>query len=110
MRSVWDLVPRLVEVDARLGREPEHALADDVALDLVGAAADRDRRRGEEQRLPFAVADHAVRAEELERGVRGVLQQIAAAELAAGAFGSGRTSGPCGVARPTHREAAELGF
>ena len=32
---------------------PEDVLADDVALDLVGAAPDRHRRGGEEQRLPL---------------------------------------------------------
>jgi len=46
-----------VDVGARLRRQSEHALADDVPLDLVRAAPDRDRGAGEEQRLPLAVAD-----------------------------------------------------
>src|SRR6476619_44035 len=35
------------------GRQSEHSLAEDVALDLVGAATDGERRPGEEQRLPL---------------------------------------------------------
>ena len=35
------LTERLVAVEARLAWQPERALADDVALDLVGAAGDR---------------------------------------------------------------------
>ena len=50
--SVRELVERDAAVEARLLGQAEHALADDVALDLVGAAADRERRRGEEQRVP----------------------------------------------------------
>src|SRR6266568_2740156 len=45
-----------VDVGARLRRQSEHALADDVPLDLVRAAQDRDGGAGEEQRLPTAVA------------------------------------------------------
>ena len=51
---------RLVAVDARLARQAEQALADDVALDLVAAAGDRhdaavqvvDRRRARPPRRP----------------------------------------------------------
>src|SRR5581483_12109801 len=35
------LAPRQALVDARLGRQAEHALAEDVAHDLGGAARDR---------------------------------------------------------------------
>ncbi len=52
-------------VDARLLGQAEDAFADDVALDLVGSAPDRDRRCGEEQRLPLAVrVDGGVGAED----------------------------------------------
>src|SRR5207237_4862926 len=57
-------VPQLLEGDAAveggLAREAEHLLADDVALDLVGAAADVDGGSAEERRLPVTC----------ERGVR----------------------------------------
>src|SRR4051794_5852521 len=36
----WDLAPRRVRVDPRFTRESEHAFADDVHLDLRGAAGD----------------------------------------------------------------------
>ena len=59
-----------VDIGAWLRRQSEHALADDVPLDLVRAAPDRDGRAGEEERLPFAVAvlpGDPVGAEEVER-------------------------------------------
>ena len=59
-----DVAIGAVGVDARFGREPEDSLAHDVALDLVGPATDRDRRRHEEERLPLAVADDGLGAEE----------------------------------------------
>src|SRR5690242_7382876 len=44
----------------RLSRHPEHALAQDVALDLVGAGPDRRRLVVEPRPLPGAVARVAV--------------------------------------------------
>src|SRR5215207_10486612 len=47
----WDLAPRRVGVEARLAREAEHPFADDVPLDLRGAAGDgRGLRTAERQR------------------------------------------------------------
>src|SRR5687767_8549512 len=45
-----DVAERDVAVDLRFPRQAQHALADDVALDLIGAAADRreERVQGEE--------------------------------------------------------------
>src|SRR3954454_5207100 len=43
-----DGAERHVAVDRRFLRQAEHALADDVALDLVGTARDRHRRYGHE--------------------------------------------------------------
>ena len=42
-----ELGEREFTVDARLARQPEHALADDGALDLVGAAGDAVAGRAE---------------------------------------------------------------
>src|SRR5581483_6386683 len=49
-------VPGAVAVGARLLRQPEDALADDVALHLVGATADAAGPLVEEHREPVAVA------------------------------------------------------
>src|SRR6187431_2024975 len=47
---------RHVAIDLRLAGEPEHALADDVALDLVRAAADRREERVERQEVGVVAA------------------------------------------------------
>src|SRR6476661_2258342 len=52
-----------VTVDARLGRQPEHALADHVAMHLAGAAADRAAELLEQGERPVGV-QRAVRAED----------------------------------------------
>src|SRR5207248_8704701 len=49
LRTDAQLAEREVAVDIRLSRQAEHPLADDVALDLAGAAGDGEHRR-EEQR------------------------------------------------------------
>src|SRR3546814_1842181 len=76
-----EVAERHVLVGARLAREAEHALADDVALDLVGAAPDRDevarqadlvdpsRERG------VVAPEGGVRAAEAERRVAQGLEQ-----------------------------------
>src|SRR5215218_1472255 len=50
-RRLRHLGERHVAVDLGLARQSEHALADDVALDLVGAAADRREERVERQEV-----------------------------------------------------------
>src|SRR5690349_13630594 len=49
------LAVRHVTVDARFGREPEHALADHVAVHLAGAAADRAAELIEECERPVGL-------------------------------------------------------
>ena len=51
-RVLRDVPERVGLVGARLGREAEDALAEDVALDLLGAAADADAPLAEEHLLP----------------------------------------------------------
>jgi hypothetical protein len=51
------LAERDTPVDARFTRKPEHALADGVALYLVGSAADLGSPLVEERMLPSAVVD-----------------------------------------------------
>ena len=115
---------------ARLGREPEDALAHDVALDLVGPAADRDRRGHQEERLPFAVVDDSLGPEQRQRDVGGRLQQRAAPQLGPGALGAGHAAfigrrrerrllrrrpsrpldaGTRSIPRPPHRQPGDLG-
>ena len=56
-----DVAERHVAVDLGLARQAEHALADDVALDLVGAAADR-REEGVQRQEVGVVAERVVAA------------------------------------------------
>ena len=49
-----DLVERHVLVDPDIAGQAEHALGDDVAHDLVGAAFDAGAGRAEQHRLEFA--------------------------------------------------------
>src|SRR2546421_3322456 len=91
--SSRSLVPWTFDVDARLCGQPENALADNVALDLVGTAANRDRRRGEEQQLPLRLVGEAFGAEQVERKVRRVFEHPAPPELGARPLRSGRLPG-----------------
>ena len=50
--SAGDVAERHVAVDAGLARQAEHALADDVALDLVGPAGDAVAGRAEQVLVP----------------------------------------------------------
>ena len=70
-------------VRARLAGQAEHALADDVALDLVGAGQDRGRLVVEPRALPLAVA-RVVRRRRASSGgagpstaIAGVVQALA---------------------------------
>src|SRR5579864_4022824 len=49
-----DLVERYVLVDPDVAGQPQHALGDDVAHDLVGAAFDAGAGRAQQHRLEFA--------------------------------------------------------
>ena len=70
--AAGDVAPGDVLVDARFGREAEHALADDVALDLGRATLDRVG--------PAAQEEHAGRA-----GRADVAEVVVAAEPVVGA-------------------------
>src|SRR5262249_20903164 len=86
-----------VLVDADLRGQPQHALGDDVAQDLVGAAGDAHPRRAEVSLLPErllrrepGVDDRAHRALELPREPRDLLPERRPAGLAHRALGPGR--------------------
>ena len=78
---------RDVLVDPRLTGEAEHPLADDVALDLVGAAADGDHeRRGDHLERPIVeqgvvAGQHPVRPLDVERGTAEAVQVERGREL-----------------------------
>src|SRR5437879_8614952 len=99
-RRSGDLVESDAFVDAGLGWEAQHPLADDVALDLVGAAPDGDRRRREEERQPVVLADLAAEALEVDGQVGHGLDGGRPPKLGARALGAGcpprgpRRSGP----------------
>src|SRR5260370_4243953 len=68
------LVERNILVDPDIAGQPEHALGDDVAHDLVGTAFDARSRRAQQHRLEFSggfrilrSAQHAGRALQVER-------------------------------------------
>src|SRR5215216_5434549 len=73
-------------------RQPEHALGDDVALNLAGARLDGVAARAEVGVLPGAaveVLELAVGAEYLLRGLLRPLVHLAPVELLDGALGAG---------------------
>src|SRR5688500_18148431 len=51
-RAARHVPERDVTIEARLGRQPQHALAEDVALDLVGACRDAEPGRAQQQLRP----------------------------------------------------------
>ena len=88
-----------VLVDARLGRQPEHPLADDVALDLVGAAGDAVAGRAEHvlgprERAPLAGVGQQARPEEQGDGVADVRHVGRPHQLAERGLGPRRLAGP----------------
>src|SRR5207253_10896415 len=87
--SPRDLVERDALVEARLGREAEDALADDVALDLVGATPDRDRRGREEQREPVVLTDEPGEAANVDGQVGQGLDRAGASEHRPRPLGNG---------------------
>src|SRR6185295_5772096 len=91
----WGGRPRSRSVGLGFAGEAEDALGHDVALDLVGAAADRDRRRGEEAGVRLGVARVGDAGEALhvdgEAGDR--LHGPGQPDLPAGALGTRREPG-----------------
>ncbi len=88
--AVWYRVEGDVAIDAGLLGQPEHSFADNVALNLVGPTPDRQRRRGEEQRLPVAVRITGGGGAEESHGQRRVLaKHVASPQLHARALGAG---------------------
>jgi alkylation response protein AidB-like acyl-CoA dehydrogenase len=65
LRARPGLLPGLVLVRPGLPLQAEDTLPDDRALDLVGAAPDRHRRRGEEFDVPRSVAQQAVETQSI---------------------------------------------
>src|SRR5215831_3399703 len=102
---------RHVDVGARLRRESQDTLADDVALDLVGTTADGDRRAREEQRLPLVAAvdsGDAVRTEDVEGESRGGLEPGAAPQLRPRTLWSWPAPRPGGVTSPARGKPRHL--
>src|SRR5262249_56700684 len=92
-----DLAEGAVLVDADLRGQPQHALGDDVAQDLVGTAGDAHPRRAEVGLLPErllrrerGVDDRAHRALELHREPGDLLAERSPDGLADRALGPGR--------------------
>src|SRR4051812_4300329 len=87
-------------VGAGLAGEAEHPLAEDVFLDLLGAAADPDRPLVEEQLLPEAGrrgvvhVQHPARALERQREVAVARDPLTDRELHHRRFGTVRLPGP----------------
>src|SRR5436190_19353408 len=79
--SAGELVERQCAVEAGLFGQTEHTFADDVALDLVGTAADRERWRGEEQRVPRLGGGQRVGTEDPLGEIGVVAERLAAAQL-----------------------------
>src|SRR5258707_6302963 len=79
--SAGELVERERAVEARLFRQTEHTFTDDVALDLVGAAPDRERWRGEEQRVPRLGGGQRVGTEDPLGEIGVVAERLAAPQL-----------------------------
>src|SRR6187399_2372330 len=90
-----EILERDVAVDGRLPRQPEHAVADDVALDLVGAAGDAGLERVEHHlhavaaRLVRRVPRHRTGAGELEHHRPHLPGDDRAEQLAERATGTG---------------------
>ena len=84
----------MLAVDLRFLRQPEHPLADDVALHLVGAAGDARRGCGEDAEGPARVARVLPRlaagAGDRDAEVGRAPGELGAGELADGASGSRR--------------------
>src|SRR5947209_9249646 len=85
-RRPGDLLERDDLVDTWLGRQPQHPLAEDVALDLVGAAPDGDGRRDEEQRQPLVLADEPSQTCDIHGPVSQLLDRRRPAQLGARSF------------------------
>src|SRR5438067_1911855 len=92
-RRAGDLFERDRLVEARLGRQTEHPFADDVALDLVGAAADGDGRSGEEEGEPVVLPHQAADAAQVHGEVGEALHRRRAPQLGARALGARGTAG-----------------
>src|SRR5262245_6499340 len=75
-RSPWYGRERQVLVDAWFSRETEHPLADDVALDLVGAAGDRHAGHAEGD-VGEQPAVRCVGASQLTAGAEEVEREVA---------------------------------
>src|SRR5213593_482880 len=119
-----NVFPWQVLVDARLAGQAQHALAEDVAHDLRGAALDRVRARAQEpvfglvlealrsvgRRLAQLVARverEPARAEHVDRGLPKVFVDLGHRELVDRALRAG-VAGLLRGARALRREAAEL--
>src|SRR3954447_14774765 len=104
----WDLFERDALVGSGLGREAEDAFAEDVSLDLVGAAADGDRRRGEEQREPLVLADQPTKTLDGEGEVGQTFDGGRATQLGTRSLRPRRAADLHGGARPQVRETTDL--
>ena len=96
----------------RLTGQAEHALADDVALDLVGAAGDRRPRREQSDLADRPsglglglVGEHAVGADDGEADFAECAEQIRHHELADVGLGTGAL---LGILRPLDRKTVDL--
>src|SRR2546423_4277168 len=108
-----DLAPRLSLPRIGLARQPEHALAEHVLVDLGGPALDRVGATAqhpaqlERQRLGVAggvaLPRHGVHAEEADRERLDALVQLPLVHLADRALGPRRTPGPQSGAHPVVR-------
>src|SRR6266511_4642858 len=100
LRSDLELAERqrLGLVGVRLLGQPEDTLADDVLLDLVAAAVDRDGRGEQRHLLGHAAAgrvgpgEHPVRPEDLQPEVAGQARDSAHEQLRRVGLGAGTTS------------------
>src|SRR5581483_6734132 len=85
-----DLLEGHAFVDPRLPWQAQHALAEDVALDLVGAAPDGDRRCRKEKRQPLIFSHEAAETLDVDRQTGEILDRRRAPELGARSLGPGR--------------------
>src|SRR5207237_9261446 len=83
-----------------LGRETQHSLSEDVALDLVGAAANRYGRRRQEQREPLVLTrrrDQPAETLDVDGQPGQRLDGRRAPQLGARPFGTGPAPSPTGL-------------
>src|SRR5947209_350439 len=87
-RRAGDLFERNRLVEARLRRQTEHPFAENVALDLVGAAPDGDGGSGEKEGEPVVLAHQAADALQVHGEVGEGLDRRRAPQLGARALGA----------------------